>query len=113
MAERDDELELHLPEWPKEAPRPPRWTQPRRAGMLQRNVIGGDDPETALATPLKERVLRFPSAPSHGLHRLSQEHVNMGPVESERTAARGTEAAAPSSEQGAEYVDGGIERGSL
>lgn len=81
MGERDAELELHLPEWPKEAPRPPRWTQPRRAGVLQRNVIGGEDPETALATPLKERVLRFPSAPIHGLHRLSQEHVNMGPVE--------------------------------
>jgi hypothetical protein len=34
---------------------------------------------------LEEKILRFPSAPIHGLHRLSQEHVNMGPVESFHT----------------------------
>ena len=31
---------------------------------------------------LEEKLLRFPSAPIHGLHRLSQDQVNMGPVES-------------------------------
>jgi pimeloyl-ACP methyl ester carboxylesterase len=34
---------------------------------------------------LEEKLLRFPSAPIHGLHRLSQEQVNMGPVESFHT----------------------------
>ncbi|HEX5609817.1 MAG TPA: hypothetical protein VFX45_06975 [Solirubrobacterales bacterium] len=34
---------------------------------------------------LEERLLRFPSAPIHGLHRLSQEQVNLGPVESFHT----------------------------
>jgi pimeloyl-ACP methyl ester carboxylesterase len=82
MEERDPALELQRVEWPREAPRPPRWKVRKDAGLLQRNIIGGEEPESALSTPLKERILRFPSAPIHGLHRLSQEHVNMGPVES-------------------------------
>lgn len=80
--ERDAALALDEMEWPHPLARPPRWVLHSGRGLLRRTVVGGDEPDEALAVPLKERVLRFPSAPVHGLHRLSQDHVNMGPVES-------------------------------
>jgi hypothetical protein len=84
VEERDVELSLSQSAWPAGIAAPETWTPDADAGFLYRS-IGGNGSENELATPLKERVLRFPSAQIHGLHRLSQEHVNMGPVESFHT----------------------------
>lgn len=84
VEERDPELELALDEWPRGIVSPPSWTAQPSAGLLRRRIEADPKDEYAarkFATELKERVLRFPSAPIHGLHRLSQDHVNMGPVE--------------------------------
>lgn len=81
LGERDVKLDLDARRWPPEGMATPKtWTGRPDEGLMRR-LIGDDEPERELATPLRERVLRFPSAPIHGLHRLSQEHVNMGPVE--------------------------------
>ena len=78
MGERDSELGLADARWPRASAA--GWDS--GDGYLHR-VIGmerqGPDREEVR---LDERLLRFPSAPIHGLHRLSQMHVNMGPVES-------------------------------
>lgn len=84
VEERDAELDLGRREWPKGISTPNTWTPDADSGLLYRS-IGGKESEGELVHPLKERVLRFPSAQIHGLHRLSQEHVNMGPVESFHT----------------------------
>jgi pimeloyl-ACP methyl ester carboxylesterase len=60
------------------------WDPDPALGLLRR-TIELDPKEKELTIPLLERVLRFPSAPIHGLHRLSQDQVNMGPVESFHT----------------------------
>ena len=39
----------------------------------------------SLPAPIKESILRFPSAPIHGLHRLHEYHVNIGKSESFHT----------------------------
>jgi pimeloyl-ACP methyl ester carboxylesterase len=79
--ERDVQLRLDEPKWPpKGMAGPNTWAAQPDLGLLKRRV-GQDENKRDLAIQLKERVLRFPSAPIHGLHRLSQEHVNMGPVE--------------------------------
>jgi hypothetical protein len=82
VEDRDVQLHLDGNEWPKGLPRRKTWTRREDDGLLERILVSGEKPEQQLATPLKERVLRFPSAPIHGLHRLSQDQVNMGPVES-------------------------------
>lgn len=78
-AERDVALELDSDSWPPPAVAVDKWT--REDDLLWRRVEmerGAGEPKLEL----EERMLRFPSAPVHGLHRLSQEHVNMGPIES-------------------------------
>jgi len=45
----------------------------------------GQDAGRELACPLKESILRFPSAPIHGLHRLHEYQVNIGKSESFHT----------------------------
>jgi pimeloyl-ACP methyl ester carboxylesterase len=92
MGERDAGLQLHDPHWPAPRAALRNWASDpdngffhRVVGMerLEERTGGRKGPRGELA--LEERLLRFPSAPIHGLHRLSQEHVNMGPVESFHT----------------------------
>lgn len=76
VGERDLELELEAKRWPSAGIAPNGWEE--KSDHLRR-VINMEWPRKELQ--LEERLLRFPSAPIHGLHRLSQDHVNMGPVE--------------------------------
>ena len=80
MSERDIELELADARWPRQGEVPADWELRDdslvRVIDMERARAGGGEVE------IEERLLRFPSAPIHGLHRLSQAHVNMGPVES-------------------------------
>jgi hypothetical protein len=75
-------------EWPAEGTPRDGWRASYGNGFYSRIVEQPEDFrdnwEGEVET-LREQVLRFPSAPIHGLHRLSQEHVNMGPVESFHT----------------------------
>lgn len=84
VEERDVALGLNVPRWPGELSAPKTWAADPDGGFLQR-LIGGKEPDRELAAPLREKILRFPSAPIHALHRLSQDQVNMGPVESFHT----------------------------
>jgi hypothetical protein len=61
------------------------WEQDSEAGLFARLVGMERNSSPKKELELEERLLRFPSAPIHGLHRLSQEQVNMGPVESFHT----------------------------
>lgn len=80
----DTEQALSAKNWPEEGVGRPGWRGSVGNGSYSRIVERPEDFrdnwEGELET-LREQVLRFPSAPIHGLHRLSQEHVNMGPVE--------------------------------
>jgi hypothetical protein len=85
-AERDFMLELDLADWLDDAqPRPNRWTPDREHGWLSRRIeIVNPDGEHG-ASDIKELILRFPSAPIHGLHRLHEYHVNEGESENFHT----------------------------
>jgi hypothetical protein len=84
LGERDAERKLGVDTWPGASDDPGSWQPRPEDGLFEREVVNGEN-ETALAAPLHERVLRFPSAPIHGLHRLGQDQVNMGPVENFHT----------------------------
>jgi hypothetical protein len=87
LGERDAELELAAADWPAKGGKRDGWTASQGGGHFSRIIERPKDLkewEGDLET-LREQVLRFPSAPIHGLHRLSQEHLNMGPVESFHT----------------------------
>ncbi|HEX5376144.1 MAG TPA: hypothetical protein VFW48_08290 [Solirubrobacterales bacterium] len=84
LGERDTEQELGGDAWPHAKIALSSWGPEPGLGLLEREIENGKG-EAALAMPLRERVLRFPSAPIHGLHRLGQDQVNMGPVESFHT----------------------------
>lgn len=76
-------MELDEPDWLGEGrPRPNHWTPDNDHGWLSRR-IGMDDPTGA--SDIEELVLRFPSAPIHGLHRLHEYHVNEGESENFHT----------------------------
>jgi pimeloyl-ACP methyl ester carboxylesterase len=83
MEERDVELGLNASSWPGDMPAPETWTTDRDAGAFRRRINGNESADEE--APLREKILRFPSAPIHALHRLSQDQVNMGPVESFHT----------------------------
>lgn len=85
VEERDAELELEVQRWPEEGVRLPGWESYPERGYASRAVDTDVMVDEGNCLKLTERVLRFPSAPIHGLHRLSQDHVNMGPVESFHT----------------------------
>lgn len=94
LAERDFQLGLNCDLWPTEAgTRPPGWRAGKDQPWLSRTIddtydADGDEiPEDRreLACPLKESILRFPSAPIHGLHRLHEYHVNIGESETFHT----------------------------
>lgn len=84
VEERDAELSLGADAWPEAEGSLRAWHPDPELGLLERE-IHNDEGGTDLASPLRERLLRFPSAPIHGLHRLGQDQVNMGPVESFHT----------------------------
>lgn len=83
--ERDFKLELDDPDWLDNGrPRPDRWTRDRGHRWLVRRIeMEAEQHSTGL--DLKELILRFPSAPIHGLHRLHEYHVNEGESENFHT----------------------------
>lgn len=94
LSERDFKLGLNCERWPGEANSLPQGWEPGREGQWLSRVIENDcdsngeqlpDERRELAQPIKEAILRFPSAPIHGLHRLHEYHVNMGEAENFHT----------------------------
>jgi hypothetical protein len=85
VGERDAELDLDRTKWPRQSMELANWDQDSGAGFFTRRVGMERNSSPNRELELEERLLRFPSAPIHGLHRLSQEQVNMGPVESFHT----------------------------
>jgi pimeloyl-ACP methyl ester carboxylesterase len=83
VAERDFKLELDRVRWPGGFNPPQGWKKDSQS--LYRTIVTGSDPEeeNQLACPIKESILRFPSAPIHGLHRFYEYHVNDKEGESE------------------------------
>lgn len=79
--ERDRSLGVNEPTWP--ASPPDEWDPAE--GMLSRIIQrdGADPPR--IPAPLEELVLRFPSAPVHGLQRLHDHHVILGSSENFHT----------------------------
>jgi hypothetical protein len=87
-SERDRSLGLDDATWPTEQHCPPGWTW--RDGRICREIkppvesegtVGASAPSGAEAVVLDETILRFPSAPIHGLHRLHEHHVHLGESE--------------------------------
>ncbi len=77
FAERDFELGLDSESWPDSATVPPGWE--RGPGYLHREIAETEEEkkvEKQLNGPIKESILRFPSAPIHGLHRRHEYHFN-------------------------------------
>ncbi len=70
--ERDVSLNLNALRWPERRAIPPNWTPGRRC--LYRTITTG--PSDPMAGPLRETLLRFPSAPLHGWQRLHEHHAN-------------------------------------
>jgi len=85
--ERDFALGLDRPSWPRPKNRIPEgWIKGQ--GYLSRTIYEDSKEKKAgqqLAQPIVESVLRFPSAPVHGLHRLHEYHVNEGKSENMHT----------------------------
>ena len=75
--ERDRELNLDAAEWPNKDLS--GWD--RNKGSYRRTIKKGKD----VASRLEEAVLRFPSAPIHGLQRLHSHHVSLGTSENLHT----------------------------
>jgi hypothetical protein len=75
--ERDRELDLNSVKWPKKDL--PGWE--RGDGYYRRTIKAGKD----VAVELDELILRFPSAPIHGLQRLHSHHVSLGKAENLHT----------------------------
>lgn len=82
--ERDVHLDLDRVSWPSPSLKLAHWERAEDCDLFFRRV-GMERRVKKTEFELEERLLRFPSAPIHGLHRLSQEQVNMGPVESFHT----------------------------
>ena len=91
--ERDLELGLDRARWPSGAHLPAGWQS--GPGWLRRiiDAPGEDGPRPTIApsrvpepqTAFKEWVLRFPSAPVHGLQRLRERHADVGESENFHT----------------------------
>jgi pimeloyl-ACP methyl ester carboxylesterase len=73
-AERDRTLGVDTGVWP---PTAPKYWNPHPAGLVRR-IAGEEEPGAKIPHELEELVLRFPSAPVHGLQRLHEHHVNLG-----------------------------------
>jgi hypothetical protein len=77
--ERDRALSVDDARWPSDSASLEHWDT--RSGGLRRVINAGK----ALPQALEESVLRFPSAPLHGLQRLHEHHVHLGESESLHT----------------------------
>ena len=75
-AERDHALALNDGDWPQNTVLGERWDRNHRhlSRIIDARRRGLEKP---LATSLKESILRFPSAPMHGVHRLHNYHNNL------------------------------------
>jgi pimeloyl-ACP methyl ester carboxylesterase len=80
-AERDRALGVEGPDWP--AHRPANWEWTGQA--LRREIRKDHATPPKIPAALEELVLRFPSAPVHGLQRLHEHHVKVGPSENFHT----------------------------
>lgn len=75
--ERDSQLELDSEQWPAAGATLNGWVP--GPGYFYRVIAETEEErnkEKQLDGPLKESILRFPSAPIHGLHRRHEFHVN-------------------------------------
>jgi hypothetical protein len=68
VEERDRRVEVNAPEWPQHAPR--GWLA--EGGTLRRQIEM--EHRSSAPTFLTETMVRFPSAPIHGMHRLHERH---------------------------------------
>jgi pimeloyl-ACP methyl ester carboxylesterase len=77
--ERDQDLALNTARWPDPETIPDGWTQGSSClhRVINRGPSDADRTDRPLAVSLKESILRFPSAPIHGVHRLHQYHNNL------------------------------------
>lgn len=80
--ERDHRLAIDSSNWPP-VELPDGWT-PTKHGM-RREIAAIEGERSPVPAPLEELVLRFPSAPVHGLQRLHQHHMKLGPSENFHT----------------------------
>jgi pimeloyl-ACP methyl ester carboxylesterase len=85
--ERDRHLELLLSNWPDGLSQPDGWTAGN--GLLTRDVVRDAKSDKAydelFKIPLREVMLRFPSAPIHGAQRLHEYHGELDIPESMHT----------------------------
>jgi hypothetical protein len=72
-------LRLTRRRWPARVPE--GWSRSGRA--LRRIIV--DDKAKRIPAELEELILRFPSAPLHGLHRIHEHHVTIGASENFHT----------------------------
>lgn len=84
LAERDTSLRLYNRKWPADL-RLAGWTQRRQLNGFHRRIKAQrpDAPKAPfLSTDLHETLMRFPSAPIHGIQRLHAYHVKLDRSES-------------------------------
>ncbi len=80
--ERDRKLDVNGENWPP-SPSPPGW-EPSEHGF-RRRINRDESPESRIPAELEELILRFPSAPIHGLQRLHGHHMKLSPSENFHT----------------------------
>jgi len=88
LGERDLQLNLDRARWPAKSDTPAHWQRAdrhlrRRIRETKTEIEKSGGPQ--LRGPIEERVLRFPSAPIHGLHRIHEYHLNEGESENMHT----------------------------
>lgn len=81
LDERDRNLGVDEKSWPIQAPA--RWLA--HDGRLSREIRRDRGKHPATPMPMEEMILRFPSAPIHGLQRLHEHHMKMGESENFHT----------------------------
>jgi hypothetical protein len=77
VGERDRNLGIDGPDWPQNPPR--RWLA--GDGFLHREIRKDKGRTPATPVAMEELMLRFPSAPIHGLQRLHEHHMKVGDSE--------------------------------
>jgi hypothetical protein len=81
IAERDLHLDLDENTWPQTVPA--GWE--KDGSSLVRTIRKNESDAPAIPTAMQEAILRFPSAPVHGLQRLHEHHVTLGAPENFHT----------------------------
>jgi hypothetical protein len=77
VGERDRALGIDGAAWPENPPR--RWAS--EDGVLRRHIRKDKGRNPAMPVAMEETMLRFPSAPIHGLQRLHEHHMKVGDSE--------------------------------